>query len=226
MAPCSKCGPTRRFICPQCGGTAARGGAILAALILLGLVVWLAAKYSGKKSAASPDPITLPSQTATSTQAHAKPSPLGYANEQAQVAPQPVRPLPPSTAPGTPPGTAPANPAMQGPAVAFNPPPAPAQLPVGTAPAPFTSSFTASRDGFSNGCSPGTLTFRGTLVTFTCPSDPSKNVRVEAASVVGLDGNGILVRPSQKYHFTAKSMSKDQVVATFARWLAASRDTQ
>ncbi len=81
----------------------------------------------------------------------------------------------------------------------------------------------ANRDGMNNGCKHGALVFGATTMRFTCPSDASKNVAVQAAEVIAADGNGILVAPKQKYHFDIGGMRKEQTQELFARWLENAR---
>lgn len=54
---------------------------------------------------------------------------------------------------------------------------------------------------------------------FTCPSDERKSVMVNSGDVVGIDKNGIVLRPDQKYHFRIAGISKNQVAQIFEEWL-------
>ena len=80
--------------------------------------------------------------------------------------------------------------------------------------------MTASRDGFNNGCKHGQLILQAATVTFTCASDPGKNVAVRIEQVKNLDNNGIVVFPRRKYHFDIAGKQKEDVRALFALWLA------
>jgi len=102
------------------------------------------------------------------------------------------------------------------------PPPADANAPAAPPP-PVSITRMANRDGIKKGCEGGQLTIDPSTIAFTCPSDPSKDVNVGPGQVVGVDNNGILVFPKQKYHFDIDGMSKQEVHDLFAQWLDSAR---
>ena len=102
-------------------------------------------------------------------------------------------------------------------------PPAPAHVATAGPSLPFGVRMVADRDGFNNGCRHGRLVLEISTVTFTCPHDASKDVSVSAGQVKGLDNNGIVVFPRQKYHFDIAGREKQNVHELFAEWLANAR---
>jgi hypothetical protein len=93
----------------------------------------------------------------------------------------------------------------------------------GAPPPPVSMTRTANRDGINNGCKGGQLIVDPSTITFTCPSDPSKNVDVSSGQVIEVDKNGIVVYPKLKYHFDIDGMNKQEVHDLFAQWLESAR---
>ena len=208
-------------------GPGLASAALAAFLLFLFFAGWLAVHLHSRSQNRSASANT-PSSSSTQAEpgsSHPKPSPLGY-QQPAQVAPVlmhvPPTQIPPvQVSPGqispsqaqvssvNPPHSA--NPA----ATTIQPP----SSIVPGMPQAFNRRFTASRDGFSNGCDEGVLAFSATSMTFTCPSDPSKNVSIDARNVVGVDKNGIMAASKQKFHFHIAGVQKDDAAPIFAEWL-------
>ena len=201
-------------------GSSKRSGSVGAAaaafvVLLLFIVVVVGFAISGtnddKKTTSNSDdtsastPSQTPGASADSNPPIAKPSPLGISNTAAANSDTTsMQPPVPSTA------STEATSADQAPTASSVP-----QVPL-----LFSRTYEASRDGMNNGCDQGTLSFAATFVSFICSSDSSKSVSpINASDVVGIDKNGIIVRPKQKYHFHIAGMRKDDTAPIFAEWL-------
>lgn len=219
------------------GGTITVGpglaSAVLAGFLLLLIVgVWLFFHLHHKAQSTSATGDSTSQSSSQAGPSRPKPSPLGFPQ------PPPVTPLPtqlPATqiplaqvSPGqiTPrqlqmpavnPNTS-SNPA----AAALHPP---SNIPNTSMPQAFARTFSATRDGFSNGCDGGILAFSATSMSFTCPSDPGKNVSVNARDVLGVDKNGIVVASKQKFHFHIAGVQKDDTASIFSQWLKSAKMT-
>jgi len=208
-------------------GPGLASAAVAGFLLLLMFAGWLVfGRHSGSQNRSVS--AVLPSLSSTQAEmgsSRPKPSPLGY-QQPAPVTTAPTH-VPPTqiplvqVSPGQiTPGQVqmgsvnPAHGAKPGTATVQPPSNVPAGMPQG-----FHRRYTASRDGFSNGCDDGVLAFSATSMTFTCPSDSGKNVSIDARNVVGVDKNGIMAASKQKFHFHIAGMQKDDAGAVFSEWL-------
>jgi len=194
-------------------GPSKSAGCLFLFLILLfgaGVLVWATLHEMTPNSTADKNSATQSDQAPANLQPgpHAKPSPgaLEHPANPSAYGSQ-ARPINPMS-------NAPANPLES--ASPQNPSASPFTNPITPT---YFRNFAASRDGMSNGCSKGSLVFAAASMTFTCASDPAKNVTVRVNDVAGIDKNGIVTRSNQKFHFRISGMPKEQVAPAFSEWL-------
>jgi hypothetical protein len=198
----------------------------LTALLVLSVIAYSISRSNAmdaqKTASLSPSPLNSnpsASTAALTPQSHAKPSPIGRAQQQAHPA-QPAQPRPQRFFVAEAPRPAPQPLQTRAAVVA---PPAPHPIESNAPSLPLGVRMAADRDGFNNGCKRGRLVLEVATVTFTCPHDTSKSIAVSAGQVRSLDNNGIVVFPRQKYHFDIAGKQKQAVHELFAEWLANAR---
>jgi hypothetical protein len=197
----------------------------LTALLVLSVIAYSISRSNAmdaqKRASLSSSPLNSSPSASTATptpQSHAKPSPIGRAQQQTH--PEHAQQRPQRFFVAEAPRPAPQPLQTRAAVVA---PPAPHPIESNAPSLPLGVRMAADRDGFNNGCKRGRLVLEVATVTFTCPRDTSKSVAVSAGQVRSLDNNGIVVFPRQKYHFDIAGKQKQAVHELFAEWLANAR---